>query len=75
MVFQTICSAPIETVNEWIPVSERLPKEGETIVTVDKYDICECAFMYRGQFVHNENPLENVIAWMPIEPYIENHEI
>lgn len=66
------------TINEWIPISEKLPDDEKLVLITDGESIylarrdkdielwncgdCGCAY-------------EDIIAWMPIEPYIKNHEI
>ena len=64
---------------EWIPVSERLPEDGQgVIVTVDDnvYEIKVGSCIYsNGRFRSLYNDL-TVTAWMPLpEPYREDGEV
>ena len=70
------------TVSEWIPVSERLPEEGLTVLTFDTNGDIEfgayedgkwewLAESCSGYWTRNDG----VIAWMPLpEPYREDGE-
>ena len=57
---------------QWIPVSERLPEEGQQIIaTVADNDLVD-VFIIRGYF---KKMHKSVIAWMPLpEPYREDGE-
>ncbi len=59
--------------NRWIPVSERLPEEGQgVLVTVDanKWNIEVGSCIYSGGTFHSNFFDLEVIAWMPLPtPY------
>ena len=62
-----------EPEQKWIPVAERLPKDGERVLITHRDGV---SFgWYNGSYWErgaptNHRPLETVIAWMPLpEPY------
>ena len=64
-----------EKPNKWIPVSERLPKENETVIASTKYGVCPEAKYTKENGWHwvSESgvknywtELEDVEAWMPL---------
>lgn len=62
--------------NEWIPVSERLPEDGEDVLASDGFSAYVAFHMMCGwaSFDTRFNP-KNIIAWMPLpEPYKEEQE-
>ena len=69
--------------SEWIPVSERLPKEkGEYLVTYHPcyWDTVETTVKvgldtFRGKTTWAKKKYQRVIAWMPVpEPYKEEQQ-
>lgn len=58
---------------KWIPVTERLPEDGERVLITHKGGVSFA--WYNGSYWErgaptNHRPLETVIAWMPlIEPW------
>ena len=58
------------TINNWIPCSERLPKYGEAVLTVNEdedYEINHVIDEDNGEWF-----FDDAIAWMPLpEPYKE----
>ena len=63
---------------EWIPVSERLPEDGQKVVIYTDENEEEIATFivilgeqYFGVGRSDTYEIEEVIAWMPIEPYKE----
>ena len=70
-ILNHIPSAELE--QKWIPVAERLPKDGERVLITHRGGV---SFgWYNGSYWErgaptNHRPLETVIAWMPLpEPY------
>ena len=68
---------PTVTVNEWIPVSERLPDEsGKYYVARDfwgehiQYEVMRFHAPINGWSAEHDN----IIAWKPIEPYEVNND-
>lgn len=66
-------------VNEWIPVEERLPKEGEWVLCQCKANIKEVLRIEKnGDWYHDHNHCylsSFVDAWMPLpEPYRKEDE-
>lgn len=57
-------------VNEWIPVSERLPEEGQLIL--EYYQFGDSWFYDVNHEYHGFDG--KVIAWMPIPTYKENEQ-
>ena len=64
-----------QSAQHWIPCSERLPTEGETVVLCDRYEN-----MTFGRLIRTDegykwdvgswwNDIDDWNAWMPIEPY------
>ena len=67
-----------QPVMKWIPCAEKLPKDGEQVLTCDKTGYMALLEQYRGHwncFVDpdgylNTNNEMQVVAWMPLpEPY------
>lgn len=76
---------PAEKVREWIPVSERLPEENETVIVSTKYGVYPEAkytkrygweWAYEAGCDYWVGLKEIVTAWMPLpEPYkVESEE-
>lgn len=72
--------ADVPTVNQWIPVEERLPEEGEEVLITTKTSeklyfgmyTKRYGFSMREGFICGENFmwLNTAIAWMPLpDPY------
>jgi hypothetical protein len=71
----------IEAVNKWIPVSERLPEEGEYIGDVDRYYLVQNEYgdMFVARYTHSEyweqiyqlKPIgDEIVAWRELpQPY------
>ena len=58
----------------WIPVTERLPNVGESVLFTSKPWVAEGCLQKNGSWKQYRwdcvQPMENVIAWMPLpEPY------
>lgn len=70
------------TVNEWVPVSERLPEEnGKYIASLEDSVYPQASFFNGKWFMRSLNGIARefgeyeVIAWMPLpEPYREDGE-
>ena len=57
------------TVQKWIPVSERLPKYGERVLTTDGYAIFEAYLSISHKWMRNEGiwwAESAVTHWMPL---------
>ena len=61
-----------DTEQKWIPVSERLPKEYETVIGVTDLNYC-CIAVYCKQYGFRTMDVgaeSDIIAWQPLpEPY------
>ena len=73
-VYEALDNQP--TVGEWVPCSERLPKEGENVLVCLKnetYDIAFYSTKYCSWISSSDEwsyEKESVVAWMPLpEPY------
>lgn len=63
----------------WIPVSERLPKEGERVLATVNFDdpfVCEIDYWEDARKAESDmeqmNFMESITAWMPMpDPYKE----
>lgn len=73
-IFKLIDNAPTVTPNRWVPVSEKLPEQGNQsyLVTVDYGNgvVCSCQrFFFNEDIGWND---DCVIAWQPLpEPYVK----
>ena len=57
------------TVQQWVPVSERLPEEYETVLTYDGYSVEPSVFYGSNGFYELDNeayPLFGITHWMPL---------
>jgi len=74
------------SVQQWIPVSERLPENPPTIFDIKAYLVCKdfggmqvvvwcdgwnCTMDFNG-VISKKNEIKGIVAWMPLpEPYKE----
>ena len=69
-------------VGEWIPVSERLPKEAESVILTAKDDSADSpiyytsvGWYYNGIWIVENTVCYQVTAWMPLpKPYKEGEQ-
>ena len=67
-----------EAVQEWIPVSERLPKERKSVLITDGDFSAEGEYAGSGRWMQYRwsGQRDDIIAWMPLpEPYREDGEV
>ena len=69
------CIKDMPTEHQWIPVSERLPEEGQGCLVCDKGSILIDTFTGRGNPYNWKWYVRDYEAWMPLlEPYREEGE-
>ena len=60
------------TVQEWIPVKDRLPEPGKQVLIYSRYDFCESAFYigvpgkWRVTWNHEMLDADSVTHWLPL---------
>ena len=66
------------TVQEWIPVTERLPEPWKEVLVYSRYDFCEAALYigvpgkWRVAWNHEMLDVDTVTHWMPLPPAPED---
>lgn len=72
--FMTLAIYELPSAQQWIPVSERLPKLGEKVLVSTKNtvftQVFKCIHGTPDRWGWEHNSIKKVIAWMPLpEPY------